>query len=172
MPKSHNHGRDVCQRQPAASELMLIQGPLALNWRNRSRGIFPKIENACIQGSQPPTMDRLDLWLKARVQVPARPEWFFVKLHTHGGPESNQRVLLGPPMVRFHEALAERARRDPHFHYHYVTAREMYNLVKAAEAGFQGSVAQARDYELLWNGNGVPAPGTGAAVPQACAASA
>ena len=40
--------------------------------------------------------------------------------------------------------------RNPHFHYHYVTAREMYNLARAAEAGWTGSVAEARDYELVW----------------------
>jgi hypothetical protein len=57
-------------------------------------------------------------------------------------------VLLGEPMVRFHEDLARRACENPHFHHHYVTAREMYNLVKAAEAGFQGSVAEALDFEL------------------------
>jgi hypothetical protein len=28
----------------------------------------------------------------------------------------------------------------------------MYNLAKAAEAGFAGSVAEARDYELIWHG--------------------
>ncbi len=54
-------------------------------------------------------------------------------------------------MVRFHEALAERARANPKFHYHYVTAREMYNLAKAAEAGHKGSVADARDFIFVSN---------------------
>jgi hypothetical protein len=55
--------------------------------------------------------------------------------------------------VRFHHDLADRARRDPSFHYHYVTAREMYNLVKAAEEGWRGSVAEALDYRLVWDGS-------------------
>jgi hypothetical protein len=54
-------------------------------------------------------------------------------------------------MVRFHEALARRAASDPGFHFHYVTAREMYNLAKAAEAGHRGGVAEARDYLLVSN---------------------
>ncbi len=54
-------------------------------------------------------------------------------------------------MVRFHEALARRARDDPHFHFHYVTAREMYNLARAAEAGWKGPVADALDFELVSN---------------------
>jgi hypothetical protein len=55
-------------------------------------------------------------------------------------------------MAHFHEGLARAAAADSTFHYHYVTAREMYNLARAAESGWTGSVAAARDYELLWNG--------------------
>jgi hypothetical protein len=150
-PKSHDRGTDVGVGPPAADDLMLIQGPLLLDWGNRKWGVLPRLENACLQASQPPDERRLDLWLRACVQVLARPDWFFVKLHTHGAMEANHSALLGEPMVRFHEALARRAREDRNFHYHYVTAREMYNLVRAAEAGWDGPVAGARDYELLWN---------------------
>ena len=108
-------------------------------------------------------MARLSNWLKARVQVPTRPDWFFVKLYTHGANEANMPILLGEPMVRFHEELARRAAEEPQFHYHYVTAREMYNLVRAAEAGWTGSVAEALDYQLIFNGGrpmgGVQPPG-------------
>jgi hypothetical protein len=31
---------------------------------------------------------------------------------------------------------------------HYVTAREVYNIIKAAEAGLTGSPHDYRDYEL------------------------
>jgi hypothetical protein len=116
----------------------------------RKWGLIPRIENGCLQGTQPPGPERIDLWLHAHVQVPTRPDWFFVKLHTHGGVEENQRVLLAEPMVALHRALADRARNDPNFHYHYVTAREMYNLVRAAEDGWAGSVDEARDYRLRW----------------------
>jgi hypothetical protein len=131
---------------------MLIQGPLLLNWADRKWGVMPRIENACLQGNQPPTPSRLDLWMRARVHVPSRPDWLFVKLHTHGANEENQPVLLGEPMVRLHRELARRAAEDSQFHYHYVTAREMYNLARAAEAGWQGSVDEARDFETTWNG--------------------
>jgi len=151
-PKSHDWGTDVGSGEVPSDGLMIIQGPLVLNWRRRKWGILPRIENACLQGSQPPTLDRLDAWLRARVQVASRPDWNFVKLHTHGAPEGNQRVLLGEPMREFHRALARKASEDPGFHFHYVTAREMYNLVRAAEAGWQGSVAGARDFELVFIG--------------------
>lgn len=150
-PRSHETGVDVGSGPVPANALMLIQGPLVVNWRGRKFGIVPRVENGCLQANQAPTLERLDLWLRARVRVPARPDWFFVKIYTHGAPETNQRVLLGDPMVRFHESLARRAAEHPNFHYHYVSAREMYNLVKAAEAGWQGSVAEARDLEVVLN---------------------
>jgi hypothetical protein len=101
-------------------------------------------------------MERLDLWLRASVQIPSRPDWYFAKLHTHGAHEENWPVLLGEPMRRFHHDLAERASEDSSFHFHYVTARETYNLVRAAEAGWNGEVETARDFELLPNGIDTP----------------
>jgi hypothetical protein len=148
-PQSHDRGIDVGTAPPPANGLMLIQGPLLLDWRRRRWGLIPRTEFACLQASQPPHIDRIDLWLEARVQVPGRPDWFFVKLHAHGAPEASHEALLGEPMVQFHRDLADRARLDPSFHFHYVTAREMYNLVKAAEDGWKGTVAEALDYRLV-----------------------
>jgi hypothetical protein len=85
------------------------------------------------------------------VQTPNRPDWFFVKLHAHGAPEHDHATLLGEPMVRFHEDLAKMARDNPKFHFHFVTAREMANLIKAAQAGYRGPIAGALDWELVSN---------------------
>src|SRR5262249_17082516 len=148
-PKSHDTGFDVGRRPAPARGLMLIQGPLTLDWGNRKWGIVPRLENACLQGNQPPSERRLANWLRARVQVRPRTDWYFVKLHTHGANEANMPVLLGEPMVRFHHALRERANRGPAVRYHYVTAGEMYNLARAAEGGWTGTVNDARDYELV-----------------------
>jgi hypothetical protein len=156
-PRSYDRGIDVGTATAPAQGLMLIQGPLVLDWRRLRWGLFPRAENGCIQANQPPHIDRLALWLKAKVQVPTRPDWYFVKLHSHGGWEGSYEVLLGEPMVRFHHDLADRARRQTDFHYHYVTAREMYNLVKAAEDGWSGTVADALDYHLVWDGSKPPA---------------
>jgi hypothetical protein len=155
--KAHDTGTDVGTGPAPDGGLLLVQGPLLFDWGRRKWGVLPRLENSCLQANQPPNPERLQLWLKARVQVPTRPDWFFVKLHTHGAKEANADVLLGEPMVRFHQALARRAEQDPHFHFHYVTAREVYNLVRAAEAGWKGDVAGARDYQLLWNGQRRPA---------------
>jgi hypothetical protein len=148
-PKSHDWGVDVGAGPAPDRALMLIQGPVMLNWRSRKAGLVPRIENGNLQGSQPPTPERLDLWLRARVQVGSRPDWFFVKLHTHGATEPNQKVVLGEPMVRFHEELARRAAGSRDFCFHYVTARELYNLALAAESGWRGTIEAARDSRMM-----------------------
>jgi hypothetical protein len=145
-PKSHDRGIDLGLGPRPERGLLMIQGPLLLDWSRRKLGVMPAVENACLQASQPPSMARLELWLRASVRVPTRPDWYFVKLHTHGANEANMPALLGEPMARFHAALAERAARDRNFRYHYVTAREMANLALAADAGWSGSVSEARDY--------------------------
>ena len=131
-----------------------------LDWGRRRWGILPRVENGCLQGSQPPSAGRIDAWLKAGVSIPARPDWTFVKLHTHGAHESNMNALLGQPMLELHQALARRSAADPSFHYHYVTAREMYNLACAAEAGWTGEVDPARDFQLINSWQHAPAAAT------------
>ena len=135
----------------AGDNALLIFNPLLLDWSKRKWGFWPSVENACLQTSQPPSVERLGNWLHAHVQVAERPDWYFVKLHCHGAEEHDHEALLGAPMVRFHEDLARLAKDNPKFHYHYVTAREMVNLIKAAQAGHQGPVAEALDWELVSN---------------------
>lgn len=148
LPKSHDRGTPVGTAQRPDKSLLLVQGPLLFDWSRRKLGLIPRIENACLQVNQAATAKRLQLWLRARVQVPTRPDWYFVKLHTHGAIEQNMGVLLDPVMQAFHQHLHDRSKADPNFQFHYVTAREMTNLVYAAEANWLGTVADARDY--LW----------------------
>jgi hypothetical protein len=144
--KAHDTGVRAGTTPPSRDALMIIQGPLSLWWPRGAR--HPRIENGCIQRGQAPSMARLDEWIRASVRVPTRPDWYFVKLHTHGATEPNRSVLLGEAMRRFHADLARRAASDGRFRYHYVTAREMHNLARAAEAGWNGTVADALDWAI------------------------
>jgi hypothetical protein len=65
-------------------------------------------------------------------------------LFTHG--IQNQSAILGPGMEAMLAAMVERWNRPP-FRLHFVTAREAYNIVKAAEAGLSGNPNEYRDYE-------------------------
>jgi len=135
-PKSHDVGvRARVGQRPPDEGLLMIQGPLGLDWGHRKFGLLPRTENAELHGTNPPTLARLRLWLRAGVHVAGKPNWVFVKLHTHGCNPANMDMLLGPAMERFHAELAEYATRRPGFRYFYVTAWEMAQLVHQAEQG-------------------------------------
>ncbi len=148
QPKSHDRGVDVEVDVPASGDLMIIQGPLSLNWRNRKWGVFPRIEAGDIRRKVPPTSDRIDLWVNQHIHVRGRPEWIFVKVHTHGTQEADTECLLGKPVDDMFSYL-ERAYNDGgRYVLHYVTARESYNIIKAAEAGESGNPRAYRDFIL------------------------
>jgi hypothetical protein len=154
-PRSHARGsraRVGTPRSERPDDLLLVTGPLALNWRWRKWGFLPRIENADLTTANPPTPGRLRLWETCHVHVEGRPEWIFIKLHTHGAIESNSNMLLGEPMRAFHRHLRDRASENSGFQYHYVTAREMVNLVHAAEAGESGAPGRFRDYSYRLTG--------------------
>jgi hypothetical protein len=151
-PKSHDTGQDVGDGPPPPNGLLMIQGPLLVDWSWRKWGLIPRVENGNLQKTQPPDENRLKLWMRAGIKVLSRPNWLFVKLHTHGVNEPNQEVLLGKPMVHLHELLRERADRDPRFRFHYVTAREMANLALAAEQSMDVTVDRARSYRYIPHG--------------------
>ena len=135
-PKSHDRGQLARVGQPPPPHtLLMMQGPLALDWSNRKWGVLPRIENGDLTDRRPPTIERLMLWLQAGIKVAGREDWLFVKLHTHGAQERNSNMLLGEPMRMFHRGLAEFAAKHDWFRYYYVTACEMAALVHAAEQG-------------------------------------
>lgn len=147
-PRSHDRGVPVRVGGRPCGDLMIVQGPLGLNWRERKAGILPRIENSDVRAGCPPTPARVDAWVKAGIHVEGRPEWIFVKVHTHGTQETDMDTLLGEPMAKMH-AYLEQAYNDGQRHVlHYVTAREAYNIIKAAEAGEQGDPGAFRDYLL------------------------
>ncbi len=135
-PKSHDRGllARIGQQAPA-DHLLMIQGPLTLDWQYRKWGVIPRIENGDLHGGRPASLRRLKMWLDAGVHVAGRPEWRFIKLHTHGCKAGNIDTLLGEPTKKFHQDLADLAKVNPAFRYHYVTAWEMAQLVRAAERG-------------------------------------
>jgi len=133
-PKSHDTGIPArVGAAPPEGALLMIQGPLALDWYSRKCGPLPRLENSSLDTGRHPSDQRFRLWERANVTVAGRPDWRFIKLHTHGAKEPNADVLLGSPMRSLHESLAWRACEHPDFKYYYVTAYEMAQLVHAAE---------------------------------------
>jgi len=145
-PKSHNSGVNVTVGGEAWGDLMIIPGPLALNLNNRKKGIFPQIENSDVRQSMPPTNDRVDLWVNSGIHVKGKPEWIFVKVHTHGTQEKDMDTLLGQPFDDMCSYLESKYNDGDKHVLHYVSSREMYNIIKAAEAGENENPNSYRDY--------------------------
>ncbi len=148
-PKSHDDGREVAVKEPPAGDLMMIQGPLTMIWPGGTFWLLPRPENSQLPGGVGLSRRRVDAWMNTRICVAGRPEWVFVKLHAHGCPPANRDQLLGPAMEGVHRYLADRYNDGERYRLHYVTAREMYNIVKAAEQGREGNPGQYRDFRIL-----------------------
>ncbi len=136
---------------PRFGDLLLVQGPLGLNWECRKFGFLPRVDNADLTKVNPPTESRLRLWLRLHIHVVGRPEWTFIKLHCHGAPPPNSEVFLGDPYRQFHEHLAAELTGAKNWRLHYVTARELVNIVHAAEDGHSGNAGEFRDYRYRLN---------------------
>jgi hypothetical protein len=132
--------------QVMRDRILIVEGPLALA-RRTPRWIM-RIESGDLHGGDGATPTRIRTWVEQNICVEGRPEWVFVKVHTHGALERNVPVLLGDGGRALHEFLGARYNDGKHWHLHYVTAREMYNIAIAAMSGETGDPGNYRDYVL------------------------
>ncbi|RYD35716.1 MAG: hypothetical protein EOP87_06870 [Verrucomicrobiaceae bacterium] len=148
-PKSHDHGiraqaGKTTSLRDEPDQLLCVQGPLAPNFRKRKWGLIPRLENAELSGANPPNIGRFQLWREQAICVRDRPNWVFVKLHTHAALERNMPAFFGDPARHFHQALASCLPAG--IRLHYVSARETVNLIHALEDGCTGSPNPHRDH--------------------------
>lgn len=115
--------------------LLMIQGPLRLDWRHRKQGLFPGIENSGIYANSPLDQGRVRSWMKAGVQVEGAPQHIFVKLYTHGTQEDVMGLFFdqGGMASLFDSVLAFCGEQGVEAH--FVSAREMVNTVVALQEG-------------------------------------
>lgn len=125
--------------------LLLVTGPLALVRKGR---LGVRLENGALTGDDPPTAARVASWVAQDVHVDGRPDWVFVKVHTHGAIESTAASLLGAGGRALHETLAQRFNDGSRYRLHYVTAREMFNVAAAAMDGKGGDPAAYFDHDV------------------------
>lgn len=124
--------------------MLFITGPSGFYVSKRR----PKIEASAITANAPADPARVALWGDLGITVEGRPDWVFVKMHTHGAPEKQAASLLGEDGARMHRLLAEHYNDGVRWKLHYVTAREMFNVAIAAMDGQSGDPGAYRDYAL------------------------
>lgn len=149
QPRSHDYGNIVIKGLRGGGKgLMIIEGPLAFNWEKRKWKILPSIENSEISAGNVISTERIDLWVRQNITVSGKSEWVFVKVHMHGALPENTDVLLEKEMKKMHLYLQEKYNEGEKWKLHYVSAREMYNIIRAAEDGCEGSPGEYRNYEI------------------------
>jgi hypothetical protein len=143
----HRRGADL--RVGAAPRIfpLMVQGPLLLDLGRSRRALRPQMETGAITPRNPMSLDRLALWKRARIHVAGRPDWLFIKLHCHSMDPTQKEVVVGDPFRKFLEQLVggAQARKE---RLHFVTAREMANIILAACDGKEGNPGEYRDYRF------------------------
>ncbi|MCI0514523.1 hypothetical protein L0128_15010 [candidate division KSB1 bacterium] len=145
QPKSHNDGIDAKVGFRNREDFLLVQGPLTI-YRNSHHRFLPSIENGEICDTNYPNPRRVDEWIGANIHVKDRPEWIFVKIHTHGATQQNWPAIFGKSMHEMFSYLESRYNDGVQYKLHYITTREAYNIIKAAEDGKTGDPGIYRDY--------------------------
>ncbi len=146
-PQAHRQGRDLeVGRMPTVFPLM-IEGPLMLAFLRPDGRRVIRVENGSLTSKNPPTMYRFGLWKGARITVKGRPDWLFIKLQCHGMDPRDREVMLGATAQHFLRELIEGARQRSET-LHFVSVREMVNIILAACDGREGNPGDYRDYRL------------------------
>lgn len=145
----HRRGRDLRLGVDPKRLPLIVQGPLGVRFASRNGGWqFPRIENGEISRANPPTLQRFRFWSDASITVRGRPEWVFIKLHCHGLDPGEETVMFGAELARFLGELSRWASQGDNCGVHYVTAREMVNIILAGCAGEDGNPGDYRDYQF------------------------
>jgi hypothetical protein len=143
----HRRGRDLERGRAAQIFPIMVQGPLLLDFRPGRASKWLGIENSALTGPSPATLHRLASWKRAAISVKGRPDWLFIKLHCHGMDPRHEDAMLGAPMQEFlRELVAGAEERNEVLH--FLSAREMVNVVLAACDGREGNPGDYRDYQL------------------------
>jgi hypothetical protein len=138
---------DARYGSPPSGDLLLVNGPLALNWRRRKRGVLPAVENGDITGINPGAPDRVDRWIQTAISVRDWPRWIFVKVHSHGTQEDNSRLLLSPAGTEMYKDLLERYNDGRRYVLHFVTSWQMYGCVRALENADEETIRRIEDFQ-------------------------
>lgn len=146
---AHRRGRDVQRDRAPTIFPLIVQGPLMISSQREGK-LWPpgRIENSALTSANPPTMDRLNLWRNADITVHGQPEWVFVKLHCHGMDPRDEEAMLGASLREFLQELTSGGAQARNYSVHFVTAREMVNIILAACDGCEGNPYDFRDYRL------------------------
>jgi hypothetical protein len=149
QPKSHDSGQLAIAGRQFSEGLLCIQGPLCFNIHSRKYGIIPRIENGAFSYDVPFDTSRISMWINQRIHVHGRPDIIFIKVYTHGAQDNNIKFFFreGALDLLF-SSLEKICNKDSLCNLYYVSARQMYNVVKGLESLPNATPESLFDYEL------------------------
>jgi hypothetical protein len=152
IPKSHDKGTiSRVGLETDSTMLMIFEGPYMIDWSDWRFKTHPTFDDGNLYFEIPTTAHRFEVWKKANVHVRGMPNWVFIRPFTHGAYIRNPAEfenVLGENIDGMLTEVEKRYRDSENYRLHYMTAREAYNVVKAAEAGFKGNPNDYRDFEI------------------------
>jgi len=130
--KSHDWGVDA-EVGKSGEGLLMVQGPLALDWGRRKFGTLPRIENSGLLGNFPPSAQRARIWIDAGISVNGASEHVFIKLYTHSAQDEVMRMLFdNGGITALYESIGEECIARG-IVWHSVTPREMVQTIRGIE---------------------------------------
>jgi len=148
--KSYDSGTPLeVGRAVPSNDLVMLQGPLVVVPSRDPLHLFWKVEDGNIHAAVPTSAGRVDSWVRANVHVVGRPEWVFVKVFAHGAsvPEDMDECL-GANFEAALSYLENHYNDGTKYVLHYITAREAYNIARAAADGQSGDPGRFLDWEI------------------------
>lgn len=153
----HRWGSDLQSGRAPTTFPLIVQGPLMINFGRRKQGWpYPAIENGELSEVNLPSMRRLQLWRQAAIRVQGRPDWFFIKLYCHGLVSRDEPAMFGASIQNFLRELIEGPGNRTEYRVHFVTMRQMANIILAACDGCEGNPGEYRDYRFRLTEAAVP----------------
>ena len=141
----HRKGRDLSVGRTPHILPLMVQGPVLIDLKRSTSLMKLIVETGAITRPNPASLHRLSLWKQARVHVQGRPDWLFIKLHCHSMEPGQRDAVIGDSFRKFLQELVSGATERQET-LHFVTAREMTNILLAACDGRDGDPGQYRDY--------------------------
>jgi hypothetical protein len=145
-PKSYNRGKELKVGGEPWGDLLMVPGIIGLRWKSRTHLFKPSIEASNLDCTDIPFPKRIDYLVNNAIRVKGNLNCRFIKLHTHGAREDTWDVLFGNKADEMYQYLDRKYNDRKNYILHYVTAREMYNIIKALEAEEKGDPNEFRDY--------------------------
>ncbi len=151
-PKSYDSGiQSSVGLVTQPNQFMIFEGPLVIDWHNWQFITHPDFEDGNLYWEVKSSLHRFEDWLSADVHVEGRPNWVFVRPFTHGcslhKPEDYSNIL-GDNFNQMLTDMEKNYNDGTRYRLHYMTAREAYNVARAAQAGLDGNPNDYRDYEI------------------------